>query len=176
VDIQRARELARELLAASLPRRWAHTQGVAAKARALAGPLDGEDAAILEASAWLHDVGYSPALVDTGFHPLDGARFLRDHAHGDRRIWTLVAHHTGAVTEAEERGLLDPLVDEFPIASDRAQRLTELLTECDLTVGPSGEPMTVEERVSEILHRYPPDDPVHRATLRNWCDPSGGAT
>jgi len=25
---------------------------------------------------WLHDIGYAPALVATGFHPLDGARFL----------------------------------------------------------------------------------------------------
>jgi integrase len=26
----------------------------------------------------LHDIGYSPELADTGFHPLDGARYLRD--------------------------------------------------------------------------------------------------
>jgi hypothetical protein len=28
--------------------------------------------------AGLHDIGYSPELADMGFHPLDGARYLRD--------------------------------------------------------------------------------------------------
>ena len=27
----------------------------------------------LVAAAWLHDIGYAPGLVQTGFHPLDGA-------------------------------------------------------------------------------------------------------
>ena len=31
----------------------------------------------LVAAAWLHDIGYAPELVETGFHPLDGARYLR---------------------------------------------------------------------------------------------------
>jgi len=26
----------------------------------------------LEAAAWLHDIGYAPDLVVSGFHPLDG--------------------------------------------------------------------------------------------------------
>jgi hypothetical protein len=32
------------------------------------------------AAAWLHDIGYAPAIAEsgTGFHPLDGARYLRD--------------------------------------------------------------------------------------------------
>ena len=32
----------------------------------------------MTAAAWLHDIGYAPAVDDTGFHPLDGARYLRD--------------------------------------------------------------------------------------------------
>jgi HD-GYP domain-containing protein (c-di-GMP phosphodiesterase class II) len=64
-----AEELARKLLEIPLPRRWAHVQGVAARARTLA-PILGEDADLLEAAAWLHDIGYSPELVETGFHPL----------------------------------------------------------------------------------------------------------
>jgi putative nucleotidyltransferase with HDIG domain len=52
----------------------------------------------------LHDIGYAPSLVATGFHPVDGARFLR--AQGTPEVVvSLVAHHSGAVFEAEQRGL-----------------------------------------------------------------------
>ena len=72
-----AERLARTLLERALPRRWAHVQGVAARARGLA-PTLGADAELLEAAAWLHDIGYLPELAQTGMHGLDGARYLRD--------------------------------------------------------------------------------------------------
>ena len=108
-----AAELARKLLEVPLPRRWAHVQGVAAQARSLA-PILGDDADLLEAAAWLHDIGYSPELADTGFHPLDGARYLRDVEHADPVLCRLVANHSCAIIEAEERGLADALSSEFP--------------------------------------------------------------
>jgi len=51
-----AEHLAQVLLQEPLPRRWAHVQGVAARARGLAAVL-GADADLLEAAAWLHDIG-----------------------------------------------------------------------------------------------------------------------
>src|SRR5271170_2195439 len=72
-----AEPLAWALLQQPLPRRWAHGQGVAARARSLA-PILGTDADLLEAAAWLHDIGYAPCLAATGLHALDGARYLRD--------------------------------------------------------------------------------------------------
>ena len=108
-----AAEVARKLLEVPLPRRWAHVQGVAAQARSLA-PILGDDADLLEAAAWLHDIGYSPELADTGFHPLDGARYLRDVEHADAVLCRLVANHSCAILEAEERGLADVLSSEFP--------------------------------------------------------------
>jgi hypothetical protein len=54
-----AQRLAQALLQESLPRRWAHVQGVAARAHSLAAVL-GADADLLEAAAWLHDIGYAP--------------------------------------------------------------------------------------------------------------------
>jgi hypothetical protein len=78
----RAEPLARALLQEPLPRRWAHSQGVAARARSLA-PVLGADADLLEAAAWRHDIGYAPALALTGLHQLDGARHLRDAQHAD---------------------------------------------------------------------------------------------
>ena len=57
-----AEGLARTLLERALPRRWAHVQGVAARARSLA-PAVGADTGLLEAAAWLHDIGYLPELA-----------------------------------------------------------------------------------------------------------------
>jgi putative nucleotidyltransferase with HDIG domain len=87
-----AQHLAQALLEEHLPRRWAHVQGVAAQARSLA-PVLGADADLLEAAAWLHDIGYSPGLTATGLHSLDGARHLRDVQHAGTMLCRLVAHH-----------------------------------------------------------------------------------
>ena len=100
------------LLQESLPRRWARVQDVAARARGLAAVL-GVDADLLEAAAWLHDIGYAPSLPSTGLHQLDGARYLRDTQHADAMLCRLVAHHSCAIIEAGERELADILSFEF---------------------------------------------------------------
>jgi hypothetical protein len=157
-----AAELARKLLEVPLPRRWAHVQGVAAQARSLA-PILGDDAALLEAAAWLHDIGYSPELADTGFHPLDGARYLRDVEHADSRLCRLVANHSCAILEAEERGLADDLSSEFPSPEPK---LNDALAYCDMTTTPTGGVVSVHARLSEIVERYGPHDVVTRFIRR----------
>src|ERR1700745_2469827 len=108
----RAQQLARALLHAPLPRRWAHVQGVAARARGLAAVI-GADADLLEAAAWLHDTGYALAdLAVKGLHALAGGLYLRDGQHADTMLCRLVAHHSCAIVEAEERGLADVLSPE----------------------------------------------------------------
>jgi HD superfamily phosphodiesterase len=57
-------------------RRWAHVQGVVRQAQEVAAILPAEEREVLVA-AYLHDLGYGPALIQTGFHALDGARHLR---------------------------------------------------------------------------------------------------
>jgi hypothetical protein len=157
-----AEELARKLLEVPLPRRWAHVQGVAAQARSLV-PILGDDAELLEAAAWLHDIGYSPELVEAGFHPLDGARYLRDVHHGDLVLCSLVAHHSCAVIEAEERGLAGELSGEFPYAD---QVLNDALVYCDMTTTPGGGMVSVHGRLAEIRERYGPDSVVTRFTCK----------
>jgi hypothetical protein len=147
-----ASEVARELLGQPLPRRWAHTQGVARKARTLASILS-DDADLLEAAAWLHDIGYSPHVAVTGFHPLDGARYLRDVANADDILCRLVAGHSCAIIEAEQRGLADQLSSEFPPAKEP---LRNALTYCDMTTTPDGEAVAIASRIAEIRERYGP--------------------
>ena len=157
-----AEPLARALLREPLPRRWAHVQGVAAQARSLA-PVLGADADLLEAAAWLHDIGYAPDLATSGFHPLDGARYLRDTQHADPMLCKLVAHHSCAIIEAGERGLADVLSREFEPAP---QVLSSVLTYCDMTTSPDGELVPAEQRLAEIQQRYGPGHLVSRSIQR----------
>ena len=157
-----AGHLSQALLQEPLPRRWAHVQGVAARARSLA-PVLGADADLLEAAAWLHDVGYAPGLAVTGLHALDGARYLRDSQHADAMLCRLVAHHSCAIVEADERGLADVLGLEFEPAPDV---LSSVLTCCDMTTSPDGELVPVERRLAEIHDRYGPGHLVSRSIQR----------
>jgi len=157
-----AQDLARTLLASALPRRWAHVQGVAARARSLAPSL-GPDAGLLEAAAWLHDIGYLPELAVTGLHGLDGARYLRDVHHAEPMLCRLVAHHSCAIIEAEERGLAHILNREF---DPPPRPLADALTFCDMTTSPDGEHVHVHNRLAEIHDRYGSAHLVSRSIRR----------
>ncbi|MFF2258358.1 HD domain-containing protein [Streptomyces albidoflavus] len=154
--------LAESMLSEPLPRRWAHSLGVARRAQSLS-PVLSDDAELLEAAAVLHDIGYSPSIATTGFHPLDGARFLRDQEGADERVTRLVAHHSCALLEAEERGLRRELETEF--ALERPE-LVDALIVSDMTTTPDGEATTSTARVTEIVQRYGPDTVVGRFIQR----------
>ena len=141
-----------------LASRWLHVQAVGRRADELALAVAGPEQESLCAAAWLHDIGYARGLVDTGMHSIDGANYLRRHGWPER-IVALVAHHTGARFEAEERGLRWNLAGFAP---DESAVMDALVT-ADLTTGPDGRPMAFDDRIAEILHRYPPSHPVHRA-------------
>ncbi|WP_345110777.1 HD domain-containing protein [Streptomyces drozdowiczii] len=158
-----AMQVAERELSVALPRRWAHSQGVAARAAGL-GPVLTGNAGLLVAAALLHDVGYAPRLATTGFHPLDGARFLRDEHGADERLVRLVANHSFALLEAEERGLMDVLEREFPLLDDGL--LVDALVYCDMTTTPDGERTTAAQRVAEIVGRYGADSLVGRFIRR----------
>ncbi|WP_248965083.1 hypothetical protein [Sphaerisporangium perillae] len=65
----------------------------------------------------------------------------------DERLCRLVAHHSCAVNEAAERGLLDVLQAEF---SQERPELVKALTYCDMTTGPDGRHLNVRDRLAEI--------------------------
>lgn len=139
---------------ATVGTRWAHSHAVAARAQQIAVVVDRADRSILVAAAHLHDIGYAPELVACGFHPLDGARWLQDE--GLVRLAGLVAHHTGAMFEAEALGL----AEEMARFRDERSAVSDALTYSDLTTGPAGEPVNVAERLGEIQQRYGSTSPV----------------
>jgi putative nucleotidyltransferase with HDIG domain len=149
-----------ERLIGPLGDRWLHVQAVAREARRVARVVPAEDRELLVAAAFLHDVGYAPSLNRLGFHSVDGARFVR--AYGHEQLARLVAHHSGARFEAEERGLVAELA-AFPVEDGPVM---DALTFADMTIGPAGQSMTLGERIGEVQRRYPPQDPVHRAIVR----------
>ncbi len=153
-DVDDATRLAGSLLAEALPRRWRHVRSVARRARWVAKLLAlSED---LVAAAWLHDIGYAPELVETGFHPLDGARYLR-RAGVDGQVVSLVAYHSCAQIEADVRGLGAELASEF---SPGDPLLSDALLYCDMTTGPGGDYVRPADRLVEIRGRYGPDHEV----------------
>jgi predicted hydrolase (HD superfamily) len=148
--------LAEGLLAEPLARRWRHVRSVARRARWVAKRLVLSDDLI--AAAWLYDVGYAPSLVDTGFHPLDGARYLR-RAGVDEAVVGLVAYHSCAPIEADIRGVGADLKAEFTPGDPK---LADALLYCDMTTGPDGDYVRAADRLVEIRGRYGPEHEVTR--------------
>jgi hypothetical protein len=103
----------------------------------------------------VHDIGYAEALVDTGFHPLDGASYLLSLG-APLRLAALVAHHSEAVLLAQPRGLAGMLAryprEDGPIC--------DALVYADMTAGPTGQRMRVTERLADIRVRHADEDPA----------------
>jgi hypothetical protein len=76
---------------------------------------------------------------------LDPTRYLRDTQHADAILCRLVAHHSCAIIEAGERGLVYILSYEFDPAPDV---LASVLTCCDMTTSPYGQPVPVERQAT----------------------------
>jgi hypothetical protein len=130
---------------------------VGERARSIARAFAPEDRPYLIAAAYLHDIGYAPALAKTGFHAIDGARYLRSLGH--ERLARLTAHHSEARFEARLRGL-DHELAEFP---REPSAVADALTWCDMTIGSAGEAMTLHERTLDIATRYGEDHTATRA-------------
>lgn len=152
------------LLSGLEPRR-SHVRGVGQMAERLRGERQDIVSVDVVAAAWLHDVGYAPAVRETGFHPFDGAAYLRSEGWSES-ICALVAFHTGSTFEAQERGL-SHLLNMFQAPSSRS---LDVLNYLDLSIGPDGGPIGPSDRIAEILRRYEPANPVHIAVRRARLD------
>ena len=141
-----------------------HTRLVVKQAQFAIEVLDEPWKTALLLAAWLHDIGYNKDIGITKFHPLDGARFLRDEGW-PMEVCRLVAWHTNAEVEAEMRGLGQVLANEFEVPPKEAR---ELLAWADLTSSPTGEKCTPQERLEEILERYGSETVVHRAIVQAY--------
>ena len=156
--VRRSVRLAETLLQESLHERWQHTRTVAHRATELASTVSPTDRPVLIAAAWLHDIGYAPTVLYSGFHPIDGGLYLVRQGWYSR-IAALVAHHSGARFVATQAGL-GPLIRSF----DREDGpVSDALTYADQTVGPWGRAMTINDRIADAITRHGPDSPTGQA-------------
>lgn len=161
--VARAQRVARELLDPA-GSRWRHTAGVAARAlQARAAVPLGQDE-VLVAAAWLHDVGYAPAIVRTGFHSLDGALHLRETGWPESVVG-LVAHHSGARFVAEVNGFAEELA-VFDDPRGWEGPLADALVWADQTTGPEGHLVCVHARLAEARDRHGEGSDLARAHER----------
>lgn len=140
--------------------RLAHSARVARQVARVACLLDEPWRSVIAKAAWLHDIGYSELVVRTGFHPLDGARWLL-HRGWPPEVCRLVAWHTEAVFEAAIHGLDRDLAVEF---DQPPPLVAAVLSWADMTSSPTGDLCAIEDRIDDILDRYPAGSAVHAAT------------
>jgi HD domain len=151
-----------DLLAVLTDDRRAHSVAAGRKAEAAAAGISAALRADVTVATVLHDIGYGH--VETGFHPLDGARFLA-RAGFSPVVCNLVAHHSASTYEAEERGIDLAAYADFAVDQDLSEAHA-VIWWADLTTGPQGQDMTVEDRLGEICTRYGPDDLITRFISR----------
>jgi hypothetical protein len=170
IDDSRAAVLADRLLRGE-GTRLAHSATVAHQVDRVGCLVEVQWQSAIMDAAWLHDVGYGERVASTGFHPLDGARWLRARGWPNETC-RLVAWHTAASVEGRLRGLRQALAAEF----DPPPRLpAAALTWSDLTSSPCGERWSVARRLGDILRRYPAGSLVHAATVEALPDLLGAA-
>lgn len=134
----------------SSPKRCRHILEVAQRVRQSAEELrrlpGGSKIDVNEAycAALLHDIGYLPELRDTGFHPIDGARFLI--RRGYPRLAELIICHSNSPEQAQLKGL-----EEINVSSDI---IAKLITFWDVQIKQGGELVSYEDRLIDVLERY----------------------
>lgn len=130
-----------------MPALLPHSAVAALRARTYATGLglSVDDQDLCEVAALAHDIGKTPTLNQSGFHPIDGATYAA--AQGEPRLAALIAHHSGARYEAELLGLTIPYTHE-------ASMVQRIITVVDGTTTPQGIVVTIRERQRDVIERH----------------------
>ena len=144
------------------PQRLAHIMVVADRVRQSArdmnelNPGQNVDEELAFVAALVHDIGYLEDAYQTGFHPLDGARYLE--RSGFPKLAELIVGHSSAPEESQLRGLGTINASDDIIA--------DLITYWDSQVKQGGEVVAAEQRHEDILLRYGEHSVVGQAAIR----------
>lgn len=125
------------------------------------GLQDTEVYYLLLEAGYLHDIGYSSKLNKENFHPYDGFIYLQEQNYSDA-VNYLVLHHTYSkllYNMSNKNTVLDIIYQKNPIQSNY-ETLLSCLSLADMTSSPTGEKITLNERVEDIAFRYGNDSPI----------------
>jgi hypothetical protein len=119
-------------------------------------------------AAYLHDIGYSTKLNVHHFHPLDGAIFAQS-AGFSKPVIAAVLFHSGAYESVKAtRPDLDSIyTHNNQLLDEQDQLFIRLVTYCDLHTSPTGEKISFEERIRDIVNRYGEEHEVSQFMLGN---------
>jgi hypothetical protein len=141
-----------DLLSPLTSARRAHTLEVGRKVWSVAHRVPEHLREDTVTAAFLHDVGYGYPV--TGFHPIDGANLLASQGFSPV-VCSLVAFHSAATIEADVRGLDPQLFKAFAITRDAdLDEANDFVWWADMTTGPTGGTLTIDQRLADIKHRY----------------------
>ncbi|MDD2709647.1 MAG: hypothetical protein PHV34_16800 [Verrucomicrobiae bacterium] len=149
------------------PVRVAHLEGVVRRLKDVPESLlirHGFAGVECAAAAWCHDIGYAAAAHWTGWHPVDGHRWL-DSMGAPAVVLDAVLYHGGAFSQAKLRPDAGRLVPYFEAHPCRFPAMVELITACDVTTRHDGGPCTLAERLEGLVVRYGADD----LRVRHFC-------
>jgi hypothetical protein len=145
--------------------RLPHTRAVARQASMVSELLQDRWSRAIVDAAWLHDIGHRPAVVpSTRSCPIVARRGFSEET------CCLMAWHTGAIHEARERWLGDQLRAEFAAPATSA---LDALTWADLTSCPSGDLVSPDVRLEEILDGSGPGSAVRAVMAGGMSDLHG---
>ncbi len=111
---------------------------------------------LAECAALLHDIGYWKPIALTGFHPIDGARFLEQQQESE--LAKLIVGHSCSPEEGELSG--------FPGIKQDDSLVAKLITYWDVQVKQGGYVVSYEERLAEIINRYGDTSIIGIANIR----------
>jgi len=131
---------------ANNPKRVAHVLEISRRVRETAEKLGlrGAQLELAECAALLHDIGYWEPIAKTGFHPIDGARFLEEHQEPELAAY--IIGHSCSPEEGELSG--------FPGIRQDPSLIAKLITYWDVQVKQGGEVVSYSERFADIISRY----------------------
>ncbi|MEU2043823.1 HD domain-containing protein [Nocardia niwae] len=153
-----------DLLSPLTSARRAHTLEVGRKVQNVAHLVPAHLREDTVTAAYLHDVGYGYPV--TGFHPIDGANLLASQGFSPV-VCSLVAFHSAATVEAEVRGIDPQAFEAFIVPRDADLDVAnDFVWWADMTTGPTGETLTIDMRLADILQRYEEGSIVHTAITR----------
>jgi hypothetical protein len=147
------------------PNRLAHTRGVVRKIGRLIRRFPRLGRTLLLA-AWYHDIGYSPLIEQTGFHPVDGAIFLSACGLPRRVVHTVLWH-------GQARAMAPARCRRFYGKPPACGAWIDAVTYCDVTVDSRGRNCTVQKRLHDIIARRGPHSQAARHFRRFFEEYSG---